>query len=387
MRAALGFSTQWPPRQAVSEAWEGIRRAWGENDAGAPSAVFAVATAAWGASALVEMAEAVRTEGWGHPVGVGASVEGVRVGGQWLANQPALALLALEGVEAHSLSADEVPGRERSVALEWAAELPAQGSGPGDLMITVVDGLRVAGEPLLEGMAEHLPGLATIGFGATEPPGGPALVWSENEILESGCAGLFLRTSGSPRIEVVHEGQVLCDPIPITRSRGSWVYGLGGRPALEVLAQHQSPESGHSEPLWVGLLEPDSPRGTAPESLVIRNVAGTDPATASFCVPGPFRTGMNLVFFKPAAPSSSRLETGSTVTAAGAGSGPEVCTVCLTNWAGEDASSAAAPVDRERIGVAPWLGVSAAYQWARSSGQLGPPLLHTHSSVMASLKT
>ncbi|MCH2185210.1 hypothetical protein MK280_04995, partial [Myxococcota bacterium] len=387
MRAALGFSTQWSPDQAVSEAWAGIRQAWPQKDSKAPSAVIALATAASGVSGLTEMAERIAAEGWGKPVGIGASVEALEVDGAWWAKEPALALLALEGVEAHPFRAEEVPGHERSVAAEWAAEFPAQRPGRGDLMVVTADGLSVAADSLVSGLGEHLPGLSMIGFGATEPSGGPAFVWCEDEVVEAGCAGLLLRTSEPPRIDLVHPGTVLCEPIPITRSRGAWIYGLDGRPALEVLAQYQRSTSDDFQSVWVGLLAPRS-QGTAadPDQWAIRSLTGLDRANGAFSVPAvPVQTGMELVFLSPEPFSGSDADLG------GANSGVpgvrEVCTISLNRWPealGGLRAGSSSSVQNGR-GAGPHLGVSAAYHWSRRSGQTAPCWLHTHSSVVASL--
>ncbi|MAJ60697.1 MAG: hypothetical protein CL936_11295 [Deltaproteobacteria bacterium] len=373
----------------MSEAWDGVRHAWAQNDSGAPSAVIALATAAWGGSALTEMAERVAAEGWGEPAVMGASVEALEVGGAWWANEPAVALLALTGVEAHSFRADEIRGQERSVAAEWGAGFPGKGPGAGDLMIVAADGLSVATDSLLTGLSESLPWLPAIGFGATEPSGGPALLWCDDEVVETGCAGLLLRSGQAPTVDVVHPGTALCEPIPITRSRGAWIYGLGGRPALEVLAQYQGSPPDGPQSVWVGLLDPDSSDAAAdPEKWVIRSLAGLDAANSAFCVPaGAVETGMDLVFLKPGAFSRSRPEEAtSSGTNAGSSGHGEVCQLSLTHWPG------AGGTPRPRIAPsitqtgALRLGASAAYQWSRRAGQTEPPLLHTHSSVVASLR-
>ena len=73
------------------------------------------------------MAERIAAEAWGDPAVLGASVEALEVGGAWWANEPALALLVLNGVEAHVFRADEIQGQERSVAAEWRATFLARG--------------------------------------------------------------------------------------------------------------------------------------------------------------------------------------------------------------------------------------------------------------------
>ena len=387
LRAALGFSTQWSPDRAVSEAWAGVRQAWAPNDSAAPSAVIALATAAWGGAALTEMAERVAAEGWGDPAVIGASVEAIEVGGAWWANEPAVALLALTGVEAHVFRADEIQGQERSVAAEWGAAFPGQGPRSGDLMIVAADGLSVAADRLLSGMRESLPKLASIGFGATEPSGGPALLWCDDEVVETGCAGLLLRSGQAAKVDVVHPGKVLCEPIPITRARGAWIYSLGGRPALEVLGQYQqNPASDDLQSIWVGLLDADSWGAAAePEKWVIRSLAGLDPANSAFCVPASaVQSGMHLVFLKPEPDGSSGLEAKSTGPDPGSGGRGEVCQLSLTHF------SEASGTPRRRVApsITPSgalrLGVSAAYQWSLPAGQTGPASLHTHSSVVAS---
>ena len=266
-------------------------------------------------------------------------------------------------------------------------DVPGQGPRSGDLMIVATDGLSVAADPLLSGLSESLPKLTSIGFGATEPSGGPALLWCDDEVVETGCAGLLLRSGRAAKVDLVHPGTVLCEPIPITRSRGAWIYSLGGRPALEVLAEYQSPASDDLQSMWVGLVDADSWGAAAdPEKWVIRNLAGLDPANSAFCVPASaVQAGMGLVFLKPEPFSSSGLEADSNGPNRRTGGRGEVCQLSLTHWpeAGGTPRPRLAPSIPQAGALR--LGVSAAYQWSLRAGQTGPASLHTHSAVVARL--
>lgn len=340
-------------------------------------AVLIVATAAWGESALLQMIEGVSEE-MGDSVVVGGSVEGVQVGQNWVTQRPALAILTLQGVEAIPLLAEEASAREAEVALEWAEGLP-QTRKPGELLIFFADGLSLAAPPLLAGLGAGLPDLTTIGIGATETQGGPALVWCQGRVVEKGCAGIWLRIPRRPELHFWHGCRPLSDPIEITRARGHWVRALAGRPALEQLIDHVGEGELTQGQVLVGLREMRATEQPASDHWLVRDISGIDSDQQAFSVPETLRSGLQLIFLEPPVAETASLEGFSEPSF----SERDLCRIYLESRATAEFRPRVAPV----VGPQgpPILGISGAYQVASDFETPGPPRLHTRVSVLARL--
>lgn len=401
VRAGLGTSTRITVAEAAREAAHQARQRIGGR---VPDAAIVVATAAWGAQAIRELAAAVAEEMGCEPI-AGSSVDGLLAGEGWAAHRPALAVLAIAGVEAYALQADGVAGRESRVGAEWAAELPGDpgrqtartgGARSGDALIVFSDSLGLAPAPLLEGLGAAMPGVTIAGIGASEPPGGEPLVWAGAETSRGACSALFLRCDRPPAMAVTHGCRVVGDVLEVTRARGHWVYGLSGRPALEVLRERLGatadvPRPAGTGPL-VGLLDREGEMdATGPvDAPLIRNVAGIDEASGGFALAEAVSSGTRLALLE-LAPEAAEREVGQRVGAAVAAARADrspACGLYFTCRAAGDLLLEAAVRDRRlasALAGAPLLGVSSAFQLAPSSSPGAPPRLHTYSGVVALL--
>ncbi len=389
VRAGLGTSTRISVGEAAAEA---ARQAAQRVGGRVPDAAIVVATAAWGGAALEELVAAVAEETRCEAI-VGGSVDGLLAAEGWVTHRPALAILALSGVDAHALRADELAGHEARAGAEWAARLPAQPAA-GDVMVLFADALGLAPGPLLAGLGEALEGLPVLGVGASDTPGGPAQVWTGGEPAGGACAALVLRGAGRVGPTVTHACRVLGEADPVTRASGHWVLGLSGRPALEVLRERSfsaasGAAAGAPAGALVGLLDPGSPADAA-EGLLIRNVAGFDEARGAFALPEPVEAGARLVAVeleREAAEREVRQRVGAAAAAARV-DGPPACGLYLTCRGAGDLLLGAAAHDRTlagALGGAPLLGVSGAYQIASPGDPRQAPRLHTYSGVVSLL--
>ena len=340
-------------------------------------AVLIAANAAWGEAALIRMIAGV-SDKMGDSVVVGGSVEGVQVGQNWVTKRPALAMLALQGVEAIPLLAEEASAREAEVGLEWAQALPKTRK-PGELLIIFADGLSLAAPPLLDGLGACFPDLTTIGMGAIETQGGPALVWSQGRVVEKGCAGIWLGLPRRPEIHLWHGCRPLSGPIEITRARGHWVRGLAGRPALEHLIEHGGDGDSPRGRILVGLRDVKATGRPALEDWLVRDISGIDSDQQAFSVPESLRSGMQLIFLEPPVAETASREGVSEPLP----SESDLCRIHLESRVTADFRPRVVPDGGPT--APPILGISGAYQVASDSEPPGPPRLHTRASVLARL--
>jgi small ligand-binding sensory domain FIST len=387
MLAALGTSVRMTVDQAAREAVRQVRRRLGGR---APDAALVVATAAWGTGALADLVAAVADEA-ACPTLAGGSVDALLAGEGWVAHRPALAVLGLLDVDAIAVHAEALAGDEARAGPEFAAAL----AGPparGDLLILFADGLSLAPAPLLEGLARALPGLPIVGVGASEPLGGPPRVWADGETTSAACAGLLVRAAEPPAVVVTQGCRVVGPVLEVTRSRGHWVSGLDGRPALDLLdgARPGGSLSGGdaaAAPRLIGLLEGDDPEAPL-QPPSIRRVVGTDASRRAFALPECVRPGTRLVVLEPdpeAAERDVERRLGAAVAARGE-TAPTAFGLHLTCRGAGDLLLEGAVRNRALAHVlagAPLLGMAAAYPIAPGGQPAAPPRLHTYSGVVA----
>lgn len=386
MLAGLGTSVRMTVDQAAREAVQAVRRRLGGR---APDAALVVATAAWGTAALADLVAAVADEA-GCQTLAGGSVDALLAGEGWVAHRPALAVLGLVDVDAIAIHAEGLAGDEARAGPEFAAAL-AGPCGSGDLLVVFADGLSLAPAPLLDGLAGALPGLPIIGVGASEPVGGPPRVWADGESASAACAGLLVRAAQPPALAVTQGCRVIGPVLEVTRSRGHWVTGLDGRPALEALTGARPdgalPGRDAVAPRLIGLLEGDDP-GDLRQPPLIRRVVGTDEARRAFALPECVRPGTRLVVLEldpEAAGRDVERRLAAAVSARGEND-PTAFGLHLTCRAAGDLLLEGAVRNcalAHVLGGAPLLGMAAAYQIAPGGPPSHPPRLHTYSGVVA----
>jgi small ligand-binding sensory domain FIST len=98
----------------------------------------------------------------------------------------------------------------------------------------------------------------------------------------------------------------------VTRSRGRWIVGLDGRPALEVYEEAAAAAglgagSEVAPPLLLGLsADRDGPAAAPPDGWLVRNVVGLDRERGAISVPEPVASGQEVVLMRLDAEAAHR---------------------------------------------------------------------------------
>ncbi len=298
--AALGVSDRLDPADCAREA---VDRACAGLGGASPEAAILVANAAAGRAGLETLLNRCG-EALGGAVFAGGSSSGVMAGTHESEGKPALALLALSGVRAEGFLCEDLRGHEPDVADRLIAQL---GGPPGatDLVVAFADSTRLDARLLVNGLGAALGGATLVGIGAEELPGAEApLVWEEERAASAALSGLVLRLDDAPRIAVTNACTARSAVLEVTRSRGHWIQGLGGRPALEVY--RESLPSALRDDLdrartsfLLGVLPSEMPGpGEVPPEvgrLQLRVLIGHDAELGSIGVAEPLARGTRLV--------------------------------------------------------------------------------------------
>lgn len=376
MRVALGTSTRLGIAEAAEEAVARIRPQLGGRE---PAAVLVAATAAWGQAGLPHLISDVAAR-CGAAAVAGGSVDGLLAGEGWVAGRPGLAVLALADVEAVAFGIESLAGDEARAGEELRADLPGP-AVPGEVIVTFVDSLGLAAEPLLAGLAPSVAaGYGLIGLGAAATEGGGPLVWAGGDVFDEGLAGLVIRSPNPPGLLVASACRAESVDYTVSRSRGHWVLGLDGRPALDVLREVFGPEGAG----LVGVVGIEH-AGDPLDAPRVREIVGREDSMGGFALAEAVEVGASLRFLAIDAEAARadlqrRLDGAETCPEAGFG-------LFLTCQASASPLLDAAYSDRalsRALGPAPMLGLSGPYQLAPAPGH-GGVWLHTHSGVLALL--
>ena len=289
MQAALGISTLPDPEDAGREAGDRLAERLGV----APELVLLLATAAHGRGAS-RVLETVRERAGGAVVG--GTVDGIVAPAVEVTDYPAVLALGLCGLELRTFFVPEVAGRETEAGERLAAG--AGTDGEPEWICLLADSGAVDLAALGRGVASSAPGSTLLATGAGAPRRGRPLLWRAGErgreIESDAVAGFALRGRASGRVEVTQAGTPVTDLMPVTRARGNWVLGLGGRPALDVYEEAARRRGARLDaaappPLLAGLADP------ALEGVLdVRNVVGLDPERRAFSLPEPMSSGRAL---------------------------------------------------------------------------------------------
>jgi small ligand-binding sensory domain FIST len=322
MRAGVGISTALDPESAGQRASEEALGAAGLRQAECAVVLGAAAHGIALERAVASCAQCLGTENL-----VGGAVEGLLTRDQFVEGNPGVAVLALGttpiGVaeeppreEGRSFGAQGFLLRDLVGAEEQAGEeILAHIGGPasdGDLLLLFADSQGLLARPLLASIGETLAPATVVGLGASPIPGASPLVWGQSEVAGTALAGLMMRGAGPPRVGVANACSPASGELLVTRARGNWVLGLGGRPALDVYREIAG-ESGGDErsssarrlmvalaidgqkgPGAAGCCEGFLDRG----AFVVRDIVGSDPERRAFSVPEPMASGRVLAFVR-----------------------------------------------------------------------------------------
>jgi len=283
----VGISTASEPRRAA-EAAVGSALAAGLR----PDAALLFVGPGFGAALPELLATAEAALGTGQFVG--ASAHGVLACGREVEGAASVAVVALEGCEAHSFLLSDLAGHEASVGSEIAAQIGGA-ARPEDLVMLFPEPGSLELEILVRSVCEGLGTSTVVGVGAADPVGAAPSIWRGSRWQREGLAGLVLRGARPPRIGVTQACRPVTELLQVTRTQGHWVLGIEGRPALDVFREIAR------EPLAADLRRAAAfllvaiPRDPAdplrPGSYVVRHVVGFSEAQRAFALPERVKPG------------------------------------------------------------------------------------------------
>jgi len=162
------------------------------------------------------------------------------------------------------------------------------------LFVCLSDTNAIAPEELLATMNEVSPGLPVVGGGSCDDGSGErAFQFGPGGVVQGAVVGLAL-TGVEVDVGVTQACAPLCEPYVITRSEGSIVLELGGRPAVEVLAEVVRGRD-LSRGVFAGLSCVDT-QSFGHGEFVVRPITGLDTSRNSFTVASEISEGQSLVF-------------------------------------------------------------------------------------------
>ncbi len=305
----MGFSSKFSVRPAACSAVARARENLGSTT---PETALVFATAAWGPS-LSDLLEAVRHEVGGCRV-FGASVAGLFADGEGTADNPAVAVALLAGVEVESVLLEDLAADDPDSGEEMIDHF-ARRPGEGDLLFVMLDLHRRSPGPLLGGLARVLEAGLVVGLGASALSGGDAMVWRDDQIAAGALLAVLLRGGAAATRWGVAQGcRAVSEVHTVTRARDRWISSLDGRPALGVLREvagraHLPANAESLRQLMVGITcSPE--RNTFDEANLLRNIVGVDPRRDAILLPAEVEPGSQLRFaLRDAVAARENLET------------------------------------------------------------------------------
>ena len=218
---------------------------------------------------------------------VGATGLGVLGAGREHEGVPALAVLGLADLEAHSFLFPDLRADGASIGDEIAAQLGAAATDR-DLVILLPDPYALAPELLLSGVRSALGPARVVGAGAADAASTPPLQWCGSQIVSGGLSGLVVRAKHPPRVGVTQACRPVTELLTVTRTEGHWVLELDGRPALdfvrEVARGPLADDLRRAAAFIFAALPRDPEAPLRPGGYLVRNLAGFEPARGAFAL-------------------------------------------------------------------------------------------------------
>lgn len=298
IRAAVGVSTRLSSREAALEA-AGIAVGGLAGYRAACCIAFVTSEHDDGAADLL----ATLSEATGTPYVVGCSGAGVIAPGIEIEDGPALGVLAIASDRLRAtpfMFHDE--GDLGLTAGKRVGERLVSSRGSSDLVVVWPDPLHVRPDRLLQGIDSALDGVPVVGAAAAgEGPEEPTFQFCGSASAHGAVAGVRLGGTFRHRVAVTQGCRPLGKPLQVTRSHGSLILEVDGRPALEVLRE-AAPEgilerkATAFQYLFVGLL-PD-PLDAPPTSgeYLVRNILTADEDTGVLGISEEVEEGQAILF-------------------------------------------------------------------------------------------
>jgi len=291
LRAGVGVSTLADPRRAAVRAAE-------EALAGAGRCDAAILWTGLAEAAAVPDLLAAATGALGSETVVGATAHGVLAREREHVAEPAVAVLAMAGIEAEPFLVPDVAGAERAAGDEIAARLPGAGC-ERDLVVLFPDPRTLDPEALLGALGDRLGSARIVGAGSADPVSGAPLQWCGREVASGALSGIALRSAAPARIGITQACRPATPLLTVTRCLGHWVLELDGRPALEVYREvARSPLASdlRRAAAFVLVALPIDPEAEAlaPGSYLVRHAIGFEEKTNAFAIPEAPRRGQRI---------------------------------------------------------------------------------------------
>lgn len=388
MRAGAGISTALDPAVAIEAAARDALASGGIERADFALVLVGVAHGE-GIRAVAEHA----AEALGTDVVVGVSVEGVMAGALEVVNNPALAVLALEGCEAEAFAIPDLGSDEAGAAAELVNRFGGS-LAEDDLVVLFPDPLAHLPTRLLPGLQAGLQPARVVG-GAGGCIGSGARSWlGSGPVISGALAGFVLHGLREVDLAVTQACHPVTRPLEVTRSRGNWIYSLDGRPALEVYREAaRGPLAEDLQRaarfLMVAIPAANHVCGAEHPTLdcsdfAVRHVVGFDEAREAISLPQPVPSG-SRVWLSLLDPAAAREDLGRTLAARPAAPSFGMYFNCRARGESLFGVSGLEAGYLERCyGDAPIVGMSGAFQIApRSDRSLASSQLLTYAGVLA----
>lgn len=164
---------------------------------------------------------------------VGGTAAGLLAAGQDAEDEPAVAILAVAGIEVEPFLLEQLGGREADAGQAIRERLGGR-SDPSDLLVLVPDATAVAARPLVQGVERALGPIPLVGATTANGRATASRQWLGRRVESGAVCGLLMRGSGPPRIRISQAARPVTGPLLVTRAAGHWIEAIDGRPALDV---------------------------------------------------------------------------------------------------------------------------------------------------------
>ncbi|MCU1498730.1 MAG: hypothetical protein JWM47_2683 [Acidimicrobiales bacterium] len=172
----------------------------------------------------------------------------------------------------------------------------------GGTLILLADPYTFPVDGFLEELARRAPGLRVVGglASAGSGPGGNRLV-ADDVVVDRGAVGLYLPPGVPVRALVSQACRPVGEPLVVTRSSGTFVEEIAGRPALDRVletAQAASPEDRAlmARGLHVGLVLDETQESFSQGDFLVRDVLGADRTTRAVAIGTEVEIGSTIQF-------------------------------------------------------------------------------------------
>ncbi len=256
------------------------------------------------AGATEDLASAVRTL-LRPGAFVGATAVSVLAGDREVEDRPAVVLFAATWggrlrVGAHGLKTVRFEAEREDDG--WRLTGTDDVAVDGATLVLLADPFSFPVDAFVAELALRAPGLAVVGglASAARGPGGNRLV-ADDLVVDHGAVGLFLPPGSPVRAIVSQACRPVGEPLVVTRSTGSLIEEIAGRPALDRVletAELASPEdrSLMARSLHVGLVLDESQESFGPGDFLVRSVLGADRTTKAVAVAAEVAVGTTVQF-------------------------------------------------------------------------------------------